>query len=321
LIQPWLKEVSKDLFFTKNDSADPRLGDLVQVPWDNSEFNKNSICIVGYPDDEGIRLNGGRPGAALGPGAIRKALYKMTPSLSEPRNPVKLFDCGDVDLSKNSLEHRHENARKTVSSLLKKESRVITLGGGHDYGYPDMAAFCEYVIEQNSRPVVVNFDAHLDVRPVDKRGLNSGTPFYRLLSEFEGKVDFFEVGIQDWCNSREHLKWAKSKGAEILTLGEINSSGTTLGEVLQRRIFSKLNRNHRLALSVDIDGFTSAAAPGASQVFPVGLDAQQFLTVWQALHVQHRPQLASIYEVSPPFDPDESTARLAAILTHQMIFS
>ena len=69
-----------ELFFSKNDLKDPRLGELFK----NYETEPQNLdyMIFGYPDDEGIRLNGGRPGSALAPNLIRQFLYKMTPAES-----------------------------------------------------------------------------------------------------------------------------------------------------------------------------------------------------------------------------------------------
>src|SRR5439155_5881354 len=35
--------------------------------------------LVGFPADEGVRRNGGRPGAAHGPSALRRSLARLTP--------------------------------------------------------------------------------------------------------------------------------------------------------------------------------------------------------------------------------------------------
>jgi formiminoglutamase len=66
------------IFFSKNDPQDIRLGDLAKAASFNSPINSD-LSIWGYPDDEGIFLNGGRPGAHKAPEQIRKFFYKMTP--------------------------------------------------------------------------------------------------------------------------------------------------------------------------------------------------------------------------------------------------
>src|SRR6185312_1348287 len=78
-----LKPTDSKLFFSKNDPLDPRLGDLVKTSTDGAD-----VVIMGYPDDEGVRLNGGREGAEFGPAEIRHWLYRTTP---HPRRALKTF--------------------------------------------------------------------------------------------------------------------------------------------------------------------------------------------------------------------------------------
>ena len=68
------------------------MGDLFKISTVEELNIVDAFCILGYPDDEGIKLNGGRTGAALAPTAIRQFLYKMTPGLVQN----KFFDCGEV---------------------------------------------------------------------------------------------------------------------------------------------------------------------------------------------------------------------------------
>jgi len=185
---------NKDLFFTKNDPRDLRLGDFAksfEVP-----IKEDSFVVLGYPDDEGIKNNSGRIGASQAPDVIRKYLYKMTPHfLKEDVQPV-IYDHGNLKIE-GSLFERHEFAATTVENLLEK-SKVISFGGGHDYGYPDGKAFLHKYREHN--PLVINFDAHLDVRPLavgSTAKISSGTPFFRLLSEFSN-IDLSIMAALPW---------------------------------------------------------------------------------------------------------------------------
>jgi len=56
---------NSELFFKKNDANDPRLGEVVSS--EVSEYEAAGIVIVGCPQDEGVRRNGGRIGAAFAP--------------------------------------------------------------------------------------------------------------------------------------------------------------------------------------------------------------------------------------------------------------
>ena len=312
----WLHPTDRNLLFSKNDKEDPRLGECVQLLPESDLHNLAKIdfdfALLGYPDDEGISLNGGRPGAHAAPRSIRTFLYKMTPHLAASRLP-KILDLGDIAPGEIALAERHEKGRQTVQSLAQTNKYWISLGGGHDYGYCDGAGFLDVY---KNEAVLLNFDAHMDVRPTDK-GFNSGTPFHRILNEFADHVDFAEVGIQNQCNSQAHIAWAKSKGATVFTLDDVNNHGLkqTLGN------FLKGKEQKKLFLSIDIDAFTSNEAPGCSQSWTTGLHTKEFLQAFEWLIQNFDVRGMGLYEVSPSLDSDNRTSKLAALLIHNFIFS
>ena len=65
-----LQETQAKLFFSKNDPLDPRLGDLFKSTTATNLEPKNSLLIVGYKDDRGIKNSGGREGALVDPPAV-----------------------------------------------------------------------------------------------------------------------------------------------------------------------------------------------------------------------------------------------------------
>lgn len=315
----WFHPTDKNLLFTKNDKEDPRLGECVQLVargehdqiYNSSTYNSNfDFAVIGYPDDEGISLNGGRVGAQTAPREIRTFLYKMTPHLEALKLP-QILDLGNLD-KEVPLEERHQRARQSVSQFAQNKKRWLSLGGGHDYGYADACGFLEV---HKGDAVVINFDAHLDVRPTTK-GYNSGTPFFRMLTEFKDQVDFAEVGIQNQCNSKNHLDWAKAQGAEIFNLEQVNQDG--LLKTLQG--FLKGKENKRVFLSVDIDAFTSSEAPGCSQSWTTGIFTKEFMEALTWILAHHDVRGLGIYEVSPPLDQDSRTSKLAALIAHKFIF-
>lgn len=322
-----LRPAPDELFFDRKDPSDPRLGTLVKS--DNEAFTSSSpasnldanlgganLYLLGYPDDEGIQINGGRPGASEAPNKIRQYLYKMTPPLE--RALPSFFDLGNITTSA-PLADRHEQSAQLIHSLLDQEHRIITLGGGHDYGYPDGAGFLRHHRAKNNqlRPLVINFDAHLDVRPTD-RGLSSGTPFFRLLNEFED-FDFIEIGIQPQCNSQIHLQWATSKGAKILRHDHFLLSGRSFVEYALEQISTWIFKSRPTFVSIDIDAFSSAYAMGCSQSWPSGLTPMEFKPLFEVLLSRLNVQVLGIYEVSPPLDLDDRTSKLAAEIIFQYL--
>ena len=312
----------KDLFFSRNDKNDPRLGEIAihSMEFAQQPPNSRTIGVIGYPDDEGIRLNGGRVGAHEGPDRIRKYLYRMTPAANSPvRDTTRIVDLGNLNAEAMDLEARHKAAEGRVRNVFAMGGKVLTFGGGHDYGYPDAAAFAAACEEKGVRPLVINFDAHLDVRPTD-RGLTSGTPYFRLLEAFP-ETDFVEIGVQAQCNSKVHLDWAKSKGARILTYEDWMTSGESLVVHVTKKLEDLLLRPRPLFISIDIDGFSSAYAMGCSQSWATGFEPNEFLRLYQVLIARMDIWGVGIYEVSPPLDEEDRTSKLAALLAHRFIYA
>src|SRR5437867_1737111 len=79
---------------------DPRLSDVIEV-WrgDLAALRPGRAVLIGFPQDEGVRRNHGRPGAAEGPRAIRQWLYRLTTwdALSKSDlTSCPLLDAGNV---------------------------------------------------------------------------------------------------------------------------------------------------------------------------------------------------------------------------------
>ena len=272
--------------------------------------NTAKTVLVGYPDDEGIILNSGRPGAALGPDEIRKILMRMTPGF-ESHEPQFLFDSGNINLNQ-TLEKRHQDAFDLASKSYQNSQFHVSLGGGHDYGFPDAAAFVEAHKKSKKKPVVINFDAHFDVRPLNK-GLTSGTPFFRLFENVQVPFHFLEVGIQEHCNAQEHYEWLKNKKAHFIFEKDLRKKSL----LKSLTPFLKKWKGHPTFISLDIDVFSSAYAPGCSQAWPVGLMPNDFFQAWPEVFKNLNVKGLGLYEVSPPLDVSLLTSRLAALILHR----
>ncbi len=317
-------------------APDLRLRDLTPKQWPNGGAQGPQSLIFGYPDDEGVANNRGRVGAREAPEEIRQKLDRMTPpyplGLSLPKENLA-FDGGNLPLgpgAQEDLAARHLRAQAKASWALQQGYRWISLGGGHDYAQPDGAAFAQCCREKGQKPLILNFDAHLDMRP-SERGINSGTPFYRLLQEFP-EIALVEIGIQEHCNASEHWQWGLERGVKVLTLDELSgpvggSSGSVGVKGLLLHVQAALrpwlpegDTKPLCFISVDIDAFSSSYAPGASASYPTGLEPQEFLQTLDWLMEHLNCPMLGVYEVSPPLDLDGRTAKLAAQIVHRFLF-
>jgi formiminoglutamase len=294
----------KKLFFSKHDPLDPRLGERAMDPSAEAE-----VQIVGYPDDEGVRLNGGRVGARLGPDGIREFLYRTTP---HPRRQLKRFhDAGNLNPTRPLVE-RHEKSRERVRGWLKQGQQVLALGGGNDYAYADGMGFLDAFGEQ--KPLILNIDAHLDVRDTG-HGLNSGTPFYRLLESGVG-FDFVEFGIQTQCNAKAHWDYVLEKGGKIVSMEEIAGSGRSLKDFASETLGELILRRRPAYLAIDIDAFAWPFAAGSSAAWPLGLEPQAFWPFYEMLLKRLDVRVLGIYEVAPGLEAGPGTVKLAAQFAH-----
>lgn len=249
-----------------------------------------AYVIVSYPDDEAVKNNNGRVGAADGPERILYFLGRLPLHLkSSPKVYVLPVAC-DLKLS---LKLRHEKAEAQMIELFKRGYHVISLGGGHDYGYPDAAAYY-----QSFQSPILNVDAHLDVRECDLEKINSGTPFYRFAERFGGKF-ILQWGTQEASNSKELFSYAQQSGMKIYDWQQ-----------------AAPQVSGRLGLSICLDAFEGIRGVSAPAV--VGLTKSSGIDLVR--HYSKNQNWLGIYECAPSLDASsEDSARFAARLIWEWI--
>ena len=131
----------------------------------------------------------------------------------------------------------------------------------------------------------------------------------------DGRFEFFEVGLQPQCNSRQHWAWAEKQGAHLSLLSQVQEEG--LLNHLERIL--KPFHDHPVWISLDIDAICSMEAPGCSQSWTTGLKTEELFQAFSWLKENLQWQSFSIYEVSPPLDSDLRTAKLAAQFAHHFL--
>lgn len=314
-----LTPADADLFFTRNDRDDPRMGDVVRRvvadagsdPIDlalaDASPARTTLAIIGVPQDIGVERNGGRAGAAEAPDAIRRWLYRLTTfdiETSTSIQPGAVADLGNI-VCDGSLEEIHERLSLVVEQVCARGMVPIVLGGGHDVSYATITGAARAV-----GPVgALNIDAHLDVRSSSVR--NSGTPFRMLIEEGSLVASrFIEIGIQGFANAAEHVRWLLDRGGRIITLDDVRARG--FAKVLSTAWQSVSAGDARVYGSLDIDGVRASDAPGVSAAMPDGLTSEDFLHAARQLGRKSAIVGLDVVEVNPRYDRDGITAKLAA---------
>lgn len=297
------------LFFSRGDKNDPRLSEIVSR--DEEHYANADIVILGCPQDEGVRRNKGRAGAAAAPGAIREQFYKLTPFNIKK----KIFDLGDVMIG-DSLEKTHETHFNVVSQILRDGKRIIVLGGGNDISYPDGAAMAG--VFGSEWWIGVNIDSHLDVRIADER--NSGTPYRQLLEEkLLLPTYFYEVGFQSHYCSPVYYEYIRDLGVHRISLELLRSRAEAdieLKEMIRQKFIGHSSSLNTF-FGFDMDAVRMADAPGTSAPSPLGLKAGEFIQLVKYAASLANTKIIEFSETNPTYDIDNRTTKLVAIGMHR----
>lgn len=271
------------------------------------------FALLGYACDEGVQRNQGRIGAKEGPKAIRKALGKMPNHLLEQQ---EFYDVGDITCADLDMEAAQELLSAQVSSLLKKNAVPILLGGGHDIAYGHYNGIKKFLLSEKERPSIgiINFDAHFDLRD-DSRGSNSGTPFYQIANENE-PFHYLCLGIRKDANDRKLFETA----AELsVTYVMQHTFRIEFIDEIKTWIRAFIKEVDHVYVTIDLDGFSSAYAPGVSAPSPLGFSPDIVLASLDEIINSNKLVSLDLAEMNPEFDSDGQTAKLAASLIHHII--
>jgi len=277
------------------------------------QLTKTTFGVIGFCCDEGIRRNKGRIGAASGPSAIRQALGKFP--VQKPT--LQFFDAGDILCVDHNLESAQEALGEAVALLFKNGLIPIVLGGGHELAWGHYQGIAKTFSKQSLG--IINFDSHFDLRPLTKNGSTSGTPFTQIAeahAALDRHFDYNCIGIQHTCNIRQLLEMAKKYDTHVIWADELHQG---LGEKCVDFIDRIIDQNQIIYLSLCLDVFSAAFAPGVSAIQPCGLLPWHVIPLIRQLAASGKVISYDIAELSPRFDIDHSTAKLAASLIYELI--
>ncbi len=280
--------------------------------------DKRNICLLGFCCDEGVKRNLGRPGAANGPRSIRKELANLPVTFPDS---VEIYDAGNIYCENKNMEEAQENLSLAVSKILQYGMFPLVLGGGHETAYGHFNGLIDWYNRQgkkNDAPAIINFDAHLDMRPFDKGG-SSGTMFYQIADKCKNEnrpYSYLCLGTQTYGNTISLFKRADELGAKYIHAKDMKEP--QYPDVVGN-IFQFLDGKEHVYLTICSDVFNSANAPGVSALQPFGLDPEVGLKFIKQILQTGKVIGFDIAEVSPRFDHDNHTAKLAAVIIFAVI--
>ncbi len=275
------------------------------------------FCIIGFCCDVGVQINKGRFGAAKAPQSIRKELSNLPCWF---KKEVRIFDAGDI-LSENcTLVQSQEALAQAVQKILSLNLFPIVLGGGHEVAFGHYNGILDYLTKNKANPKIgiINFDAHLDIRPYHNGG-SSGTMFRQIAdvcSDRGVEYSYMCVGVQKYSNTVDLFKTANNLGVSYILEKDISISDDWS---LIEKFDAFLNNQDHIYMTICSDVFSSAFAPGVSAPQPLGLDPETVLKFLKYIIKTKKVISFDIAEVTPRFDQDNTTANLAKVLIFSVV--
>lgn len=255
------------------------------------------IDLIGLPTDVHSSF---LRGPAKAPAAIRAALFSPHGNSAsecglELGAEIDLRDLGDLDLCEAPEDDvRIEGA---IAQSLTAGAVPISLGGDHSVTFPILCA-----VAAHHGPVeILHFDAHPDLYDeLDGDRRSHASPFARIM-EAKHASRLVQVGIRT-LNTHQREQAARF-GVEMV---EMKDFARTPAPKFARPLY----------ISIDLDGFDPAFAPGVSHHEPGGLSVRDVVDM---LHGIGAPIVgADVVELNPARDINGVTAVLAAKLVKEL---
>jgi arginase len=255
------------------------------------------VRLIGAPTDSHSSF---LRGAAAAPAAIRAALASPHGNRTAENGvelgvDVAIEDHGDLPLDESGDDPRRIS--DATASAAEAGAVPILLGGDHMVSFPAVRGLASV----HGPLALLHFDAHPDLYD-DFEGdpLSHASPFARIMEGGHARR-LVQVGIRTL--NRHCADQARRFGVEMVEMRHFAAERVPIPD-------------GPLYVSIDLDAFDPAFAPGVSHHEPGGLTARDVLAVLQRID---RPIVgADVVELNPSRDRDAVTAVLAAKLVREL---
>ncbi len=255
------------------------------------------IRLIGVPTDVNSSF---RRGAAAAAAHIRREIWSdcgnaATELGGELGLDIDLVDAGDLALAETAADDAIITA--ATQAAAQDGAVPILLGGDHAISFPAVAGLAAIHGPLN----ILHIDAHPDLYDaLDGNKRSHASPFARIM-EAGLATRLVQIGIRTLnAHCREQVA---RFGVEVVPMRGFHPAQVPLPAA-------------PLYISIDMDGFDPAHAPGVAHPEPGGLTPREVLDVLARLP---GPIIgADVVELNPGLDVNGLTARLAAKLVKEL---
>jgi agmatinase len=288
---------------------------------DVDDLDDADVGVLGAPYDGALS---NRPGTRYGPEALRQAsawwaylsnykggLTNMNTGAQVDFSDLHVADCGDVPVFPMDHERTADSIEAHVATVAERAFPVL-LGGDHYCTFPAVVGFARGSGAESVG--LVQVDAHTDTAG---ESAVFGDQFHgsstRLVAEspYSDYEHVSQIGIRGY-EDPNFFEFADETGLNLYTMRDVHERGVT--DVVVDAVEAAAAETDAVYVTFDIDAVDPGVAPGTGTPEPDGLSSHQALRVMEVLGTHDAVGGADLMEVSPKYDPTESTQTLGAYL-------
>lgn len=266
------------------------------------------LVVLGVPLD---MATSGRPGARMGPDAMRRASVNLAwegnkfPWDFNVFDRAKVIDAGDLVFDCGDAEDFTYRLEAATSEILKSGKTMLALGGDHFITLPILRSYAKH----HGEMALIHFDAHTDTYD-NGSAYDHGTMFYHAPNEgLISAKHSVQIGIRTEYDQNDH-------GFNVINAMEANDLSAEAIVACIRDIIG----DKPVYVTFDIDCLDPAFAPGTGTPVCGGLNSDKVLKILRGLAGVNIVGM-DVVEVSPPYDHSDMTALAGATVALELMYA
>ncbi|NVJ56655.1 MAG: agmatinase [Vibrionaceae bacterium] len=298
-----------DLFSKTDYSLYSNSMSFMRLPYVRNPIDTEAdLVVLGVPLD---MATSGRPGARMGPDAIRRASVNLAwegkkfPWDFNVFKRAKVIDAGDLVFDCGDAEDFTYRLEAATNEIIKSGKTMLALGGDHFITLPILRAYAKH----HGEMALIHFDAHTDTY-ANGSAYDHGTMFYHAPNEgLISPKHSVQIGIRTQYEQEDH-------GFNVINAMEANDLDA---ESIVTRIRDIIG-NKPVYVTFDIDCLDPAFAPGTGTPVCGGLNSDKVLKILRGLAGVNIVGM-DVVEVSPPYDHSDVTALAGATIALELMYA
>lgn len=248
------------------------------------------VLLIGAPYEHGASFGAG---ASRGPGAILACLERQIEFFERHTRtePARRYPIAQRMLSEIDLLPPEDMVAQVADAVRGSEAFVVLLGGTHAVSIGAFRAHAGR--DRASEVTVLQLDAHLDLRD-DDADYNDRDPSryaHSCVMRRAHEMGFRTCAVGARAYSRDEWRYAVENELPVFEWGR--GAEPPVETILQALA------TERVYLTIDIDGFDPAVAPGTGTPVPGGLSWDYGTRLVRELFLAKEVIGADIVEVAP----------------------